>query len=483
MNKLNTIIIMRKILLTLLTTLLCINTEVMAEDFTITPIYTGSYLSPGNLVKVTLSSASVSSGSIQVSKNATGSFTISVNNAPNMYLKSATFTDSQYGTNKQATVSCTSGGTVTDNGSGTYTFTPTNSTTTSATIQLVGNTGGAAKITSLSVIVTNGSTNNMETLSGFSISSGTYSFTSKINGSTVSSSVTLTTETASSWGVNAYNSITAPSSSDSKTITIASDNAIKYIALQDSACRISLVERTSTGGTVSGASWKAPAEGAVKSVTFKNGIGSSVNNVFKIYVITESSCTSHSVTAATSTGTNTYGTVSAASATVCEGSTTTVTASPASGYQVTNWAVSGTGAFISPSGSSSSTSTTLTMGTANATVTVTFGCATPATPTALVASSTTSSGTTLTITDAANTNNYEIYYSTSSTAPEAGTSATTTSTSKTKALTGLSASTTYYVWVRSVCDSTHKSSWTALTGSTFTTDAACTDPSLTITLN
>lgn len=194
-------------------------------------------------------------------------------------------------------------------------------------------------------------------------------------------------------------------------------------------------------------------------------------------------CATHTVTAATSTGTNTYGTVSAASATVCEGSTTTVTASPASGYQVTNWAVSGTGASISPSGSSSSTSTTLTMGTANATVTVTFGCATPATPTALVASSTTSSGTTLTITDAANTNNYEIYYSTSSTAPEAGTSATTTSTSKTKALTGLTASTTYYVWVRSVCDSTHKSSWTALTGSTFTTDAACTDPGLTITLN
>ena len=123
------------------------------------------------------------------------------------------------------------------------------------------------------------------------------------------------------------------------------------------------------------------------------------------------------------------------------------------------------------------------MGTANATVTATFGCATPSAPSALAASSTTSSGTTLTITDAANTNNYEIYYSTSSTAPEAGTSATATSTSKTKALTGLSASTTYYVWVRSVCDSTHKSSWTALTGSTFTTDAACTDPDLTITLN
>ena len=189
-------------------------------------------------------------------------------------------------------------------------------------------------------------------------------------------------------------------------------------------------------------------------------------------------CTSHTVTAATNNVS--YGTAAAASTTVCEGSTTTVTATPKSGYSFVSWAVSGTGSSLS---STSTNPTTLTMGTANATVTATFGCATPSAPSALVASSTTSSGTTLTITDAANTNNYEIYYSTSSTAPEAGTSATTTSTSKTKALTGLSASTTYYVWVRSVCDSTHKSSWTALTGSTFTTDAACTDPSLTITLN
>jgi len=189
-------------------------------------------------------------------------------------------------------------------------------------------------------------------------------------------------------------------------------------------------------------------------------------------------CTSHTVNAATNNAS--YGTATAASTTVCEGSTTTVTATPKSGYSFVSWAVSGTGSNLS---STSTNPTTLTMGTANATVTATFGCATPSAPSAMAASSTTSSGTTLTITDAANTNNYEIYYSTSSTAPEAGTSATATSTSKTKALTGLSASTTYYVWVRSVCDSTHKSSWTALTGSSFTTDAACTDPGLTITLN
>ena len=80
----------------------------------------------------------------------------------------------------------------------------------------------------------------------------------------------------------------------------------------------------------------------------------------------------HSVSAITSTGNNTYGSVSAASATVAEGSTVLITAVPATGYRVANWAVSGTGATIDPSGSSNSNTTTLTMGTANATVTVTF---------------------------------------------------------------------------------------------------------------
>ena len=96
-------------------------------------------------------------------------------------------------------------------------------------------------------------------------------------------------------------------------------------------------------------------------------------------------------------------------------------------------------------------------------------CTTPAAPTGFTAGSITSTGATFTITDAANAASYDIYYSTSSTAPTAGTAATTTSTSKTKAVTGLTASTTYYAWVRSVCDADHKSAWVALSGSSFTT--------------
>ena len=81
----------------------------------------------------------------------------------------------------------------------------------------------------------------------------------------------------------------------------------------------------------------------------------------------------YTVTAVTSTGTNTYGTVVAADEALDEDETTTITATPATGYQVTNWAASGTGASVSPSGASNSNTTTLTMGAANATVTATFG--------------------------------------------------------------------------------------------------------------
>lgn len=101
----------------------------------------------------------------------------------------------------------------------------------------------------------------------------------------------------------------------------------------------------------------------------------------------------------------------------------------------------------------------------------------PADPTGFSAGSITATGATFNITDAANTNNYEIYYSTSSTAPTGSTEATTTSTAKTKAVTGLTANTTYYAWVRSVCDATHKSAWVAVAANSFTTD--CNNPTQT----
>ena len=109
-------------------------------------------------------------------------------------------------------------------------------------------------------------------------------------------------------------------------------------------------------------------------------------------------------------------------------------------------------------------------------------CSTPADPTGLSVGSITADGATFTITDGANTNNYEIVCKTSSTTPAADATPTKTGTSKTLAVTGLDEGTTYYAWVRSVCDASHKSDWVAL-GSTFTTKSctisSCGNASLT----
>ncbi|WP_143090436.1 GEVED domain-containing protein [Flavobacterium akiainvivens] len=57
-------------------------------------------------------------------------------------------------------------------------------------------------------------------------------------------------------------------------------------------------------------------------------------------------------------------------------------------------------------------------------------------------------------------NGYEYYLSTSSTAPVAATAATGTATGTSVTLSNLTADTTYYVWVRSVCSGSDKSAWT-----------------------
>ena len=103
------------------------------------------------------------------------------------------------------------------------------------------------------------------------------------------------------------------------------------------------------------------------------------------------------------------------------------------------------------------------------TVAAAIPCTDPAAPTAFATTAVAGSTATFSITDDADAASYDLYYSMSSSAPTAGTAATETVTTKTPTISGLTAATTYYAWVRAVCDADHKSSWVALTGSSFTT--------------
>jgi hypothetical protein len=67
-------------------------------------------------------------------------------------------------------------------------------------------------------------------------------------------------------------------------------------------------------------------------------------------------------------------------------------------------------------------------------------------------------------------NGYEYYYSTSSTAPTSATAASGTSTATSTTINGLAPATTYYVWIRSACSTSDKSTWFGSV--TFTTACA-----------
>jgi len=169
------------------------------------------------------------------------------------------------------------------------------------------------------------------------------------------------------------------------------------------------------------------------------------------------------------------------------GKTVTVSVTPTSNVYTTSFSptsdsgIAGTGTSYTLSGSESTYLYTIRLKSITSSTDITFStdkdkqfvlwgakyCFNPTSPSNTTIGSTTA---TLSWTDSKNVNNYEVYYSTSSTAPTASSSGTTT-TSKSIDLTSLTASTTYYWWVRAY-DSYCKSDWVA--GSSFTTSAGCT---------
>lgn len=114
-------------------------------------------------------------------------------------------------------------------------------------------------------------------------------------------------------------------------------------------------------------SWAVSGTGATLSSTTTNPTTLTMGTANATVTATFEAIPTHTVTAATNN--ESYGTAAAAASPIAEGATTTITATPKSGYQFVSWAVSGTGATLS---STTDNPTTLTMGTADATVTATF---------------------------------------------------------------------------------------------------------------
>lgn len=115
--------------------------------------------------------------------------------------------------------------------------------------------------------------------------------------------------------------------------------------------------------------------------------------------------------------------------------------------------------------------------TANTTLYAVWGAAcatTPDAPTSSTNGATTQNTQEVSWTDAGNSQ-WEVYVNTSSASPAVDQTPTASLTAKTYTFTGLTPSTSYYWWVRSVCDASLKSAWVA--GPNFTTS----DPTYTLT--
>lgn len=251
-----------------------------------------------------------------------------------------------------------------------FTYTAPNATTSEANFTLIGS-GGTAQIGK--IIITVSTSDQVERLSAFgSISDNKIPFTS----SAATTCIELSVPASNGVSISSKR-IAIPTSAKHLIVSMKNGETIKYIAIPKYQQSTNVISGSSDpSGTYSSDGW-TPSSSDVESVDLSLTASGGTTYSQEIFVVFTSAGggeeKAYTVTAATSTGDNSLGTVSAAASSLDAAEMTTITATPATGYKVTNWAVSGTGASISPSGASNATSTTLTMGSANATVTATFG--------------------------------------------------------------------------------------------------------------
>ncbi len=150
----------------------------------------------------------------------------------------------------------------------------------------------------------------------------------------------------------------------------AAENASAYTATlySDSGCSSQVDQTTGITGssvTFSGLSGNTTYYCKVQS----NGDGETYCAEGNVTDAVSGTTDSKDYTVTVESNNDSYGTASADDSVLDEDETTTITATPETGYKFRSWAVSGTGAELS---STTINPTTLTMGTADATVTATF---------------------------------------------------------------------------------------------------------------
>ena len=169
-----------------------------------------------------------------------------------------------------------------------------------------------------------------------------------------------------------------------KNITISISGVSKIIIYHENRSdRYIELRKASKSGTLIGSGSKSTYYTEIEldgtkdysgdDILFLHGTGSGSDDqdfyVYAVKLIAASVAPVKDYTVTVATNNNSYGTVRTDDASLDEGETTIITATPKAGYEFTSWAVEGTGAELS---STTTNPTTLTMGTANATVTATF---------------------------------------------------------------------------------------------------------------
>ena len=315
----------------------------MAWGDTFTDTHTVPTANTGLFSKiVTGDGASFGNSSLQTTSNGgTGSFTISTTDGS--YISGITFTATA--DDRKPETFTSSDGTISNTGQ-VYTFTPSTATKTSCTFTMKGASGKTVRFAPVAVSLTS----EYEYFSmNFSISSGTVSCT-KSNGS---SDVTIT----STGGVSS-NMLQVNNGKNLVLTSSAHNIQAIHFSFENHADKT----YTASTGTYSSNTWTSNSN--TQTVTFSS---SASTNIVGFSVELVDLGATHTVTAATDNAS--YGTAAAAKTTVAEGATTTITATPKSGYAFDHWTVSGTGATLS---STTTNPTTLTMGKDNATVTAYF---------------------------------------------------------------------------------------------------------------